>query len=442
MPLEAMAPMPPMPPVPAGAFDAPADRARRRIARAHRQAARRSAWWCPFAVAGWVLVAVWGLLRADQFVADQLFWPTSGAQFAEVGPIPADPTATGGPLVVVAGGLNRKSGTGPALALMPALSADHARVFSLVYGSGINDRDVEDKFDALLERIRPSRVDFFGSSMGGDVVLNLAAHLQRTRDEPRWTSAVPDDRPIPAQVGDRRAADASRARPADPATPAGPAGPAAAPVARGSDRGEAPAFVVAAAATGPRAGGGPRLGTIYLDCTPLSTADVRQSSRTRADAITALSEALHTDGGVGVRLATEVFAQQEQWSTGRLPFVDIRWGDLTFKIHQVWLDKIGAPGISTQLVKDQYGVIRRIDVAAVAHDLGAGARLVYFRPEDPAADRTVRVAAAQATLDRLAADVGFAVIVAPIPDGHHASAETDSATYLAALELIGRAGAS
>ena len=180
----------------------------------------------------------------------------------------------------------------------------------------------------------------------------------------------------------------------------------------------------------------PRLGVIYLDCTPLSAADVRNTDRTRADALTGLSEALHTDGGVGVRLTAEVLAQQRQWSTGRFPFVDVRWDDLAFKVGQVWREKIDGPGISTQLIKDQYGVIRRIDIDTVARDLGADTRIVYFRPETSSDDRVVRVAAAQETLQRLAADLDLDVRIAEIPGGHHASAESNSAAYLAVLDSM------
>ncbi len=420
-----MAPMPPAPPE----YDSPAVRARSRLVRAERRAAYRATWWFPLVVAGSMLACLWGVLRTDQYLADRLFWPTSGAQFVQVGdPTGADPAGaerTGGTITVVAGGLNRKSGTGPALALLPALAADGGRVFSLIYGSGINDRDLEDKFDALVARYRPSRVDFFGSSMGGDVVLGLARHLQHSRQDYRRaldSAPAPDVRPVPAQVD-----------------------------AVGPDRSSHPsgfAAVVAASSTRWAAGveadrsAPPRLGVIYLDCTPLGASDVRDVGRTRADALTGLSEALHTDGGVGVRLTAEVLAQQQQWSTGRFPFVDVRWHDLLFKVHQVWQDKIGGPGISTELIKDQYGVIRRIDIEAIARDLGAGTRIVYFRPEVPTDDRVVRVGAAEATLRRLAAENGLDVRIAEIPDGHHASAETNTQAYLSVMESTNNARGS
>jgi pimeloyl-ACP methyl ester carboxylesterase len=412
-----------LPPPPAAEYDSPTVRATNRDERARHRARWRRAWWLPPAAFGLFFCCLWGLLRVDQYVADRFFWPSSGAQFVEVGPVPADPESTGGTIVVVTGGLNRKSGTGPALALMPALSAEHARVFSLVYGNGISDNDVEDKFTGLIDRVRPDRVDFFGSSMGGDVALRLAAHLQRIRsdsDDPdsagnadvRPAGLRPDSRPLPAQV--------RAARSEMPGAPTGfarwttPSAPAA-----GADR-RTP----------------PRLGVIYLDCTPLGATDARDVGRTRADAVTALSEALHTDGGVGVRMLAEVLGQQPQWSTGVFPFLDIRWPDLTYKVDQVWREKIAGPGVSTQLVKDQYGVIRRMDIGAVAADLGPGARIVYFRPEVARDDRVVRVGAAEATLRDLARDLGLDVRIAPIPGGHHAAAESNAPAYLWVFESV------
>ena len=151
--------------------------------RAERRTGFRSRWWFPIAVLLAVICCAWGTLKADQLIAEKLIWPTSGAQFVEVGPRPDDPSATGGPMTIVVAGLNRKSGTGVANALMPSLAVDHTRVFSLVYGSGISDQDILDKFDALMTQYQPSQVSFFGSSMGGDVVLNLAAHAQTVRDQ-------------------------------------------------------------------------------------------------------------------------------------------------------------------------------------------------------------------------------------------------------------------
>ena len=412
--------LPSCPPPPAGEYDSPAVRADRRSERARRRAGWRRAWWVPPALVGLFLCSLWGLLRVDQWVADRFFWPSSGAQFVEVGPI-ADPSSTGGPIVVVAGGLNRESGTGPALALLPALSADGTRVFSLVYGNGISDDDIRDKFDALVDRVRPDRVDFVGSSMGGDVVLLLAAHLQQARAVSAAAHAAVPVEPVQAALPAPRRADRSAAGP--PVT-----GFARWTVGAGA---ESPADADARSA--------PALGVIYLDCTPLGATDVRDVGRTRADAITALSEALHTDGGVGVRMMAEVLAQQPQWSTGRFPFLDVRWPDLTDKVDQVWREKISGPGVPTQLIKDQYGVIRRMDIEAVARDLGPGARIVYFRPEVAADDRVVRVAAAEATLRALARDRDLDVRIAPIPGGHHAAAESEPDAYLSVFESV-RAG--
>lgn len=163
---------------------------------------------------------------------------------------------------------------------------------------------------------------------------------------------------------------------------------------------------------------------------------MRDSGRTQADALTGLSEALQTDGGVGLRLTAEVLAQQRQWSAGRFPFVDVRWAELTDKVVQVWRDKIDGPGVSTQLIKDQYGVIRRTDIDAIAADLGAGTRIVYLRPETATDDRVVRVSAAEQTLRRLADEHGLMVQIALIPGGHHASAESNTSAYLDVLESL------
>ncbi len=184
----------------------------------------------------------------------------------------------------------------------------------------------------------------------------------------------------------------------------------------------------------------PRLGTIYLDCSPLDAGDVRDSSRTQADLITGLREALDSDGGVAFRMATELLAQQRQWSTGRLPFVTIRPDDLQYKFDQVWRDKIGAPGISTQLVKDQYGVIRRMDIDQVVQTLGPGTRIVYFLPENRLDDHTVAVETVEARLLRAQAEHALNLTIVTIPGGHHASAESNSDVYLRALTTLANRG--
>ena len=135
----------------------------------------------------------------------------------------------------------------------------------------------------------------------------------------------------------------------------------------------------------------PRIGTIYLDCTPLGTDDVRDASRTQADALTGLTEAIGTDGGAVTRLAAEMLGQRHQWASGRFPFLQVRWDDFDYKFDQVMREKIGGPGVSTQLIKDQYGVIRRLDMSAIAGTLAPGTRIVYFLPATPTDDRTVRV---------------------------------------------------
>ena len=44
-------------------------------------------WWFPLLVVLIALSGCWGLLKADQVVAEKLIWPTAGAQFVEVGPV-------------------------------------------------------------------------------------------------------------------------------------------------------------------------------------------------------------------------------------------------------------------------------------------------------------------------------------------------------------------
>jgi hypothetical protein len=206
-------------------------------------------------------------------------------------------------------------------------------------------------------------------------------------------------------------------RPADPPPATGdPADPALAGHPDPADAGSAPVPP-------------PRLGTIFLDCTPLSTADVRNSSRTRADALTALTEALGTDGGAITRVTAEMLAAQRQFSTGRFPFLQIRRDDFVDKFDQVMHEKIGGPGASTQLLKEQYGVIRRTNIDEIVNALGPGVRVVYFLPQTRRDDRTVRVEQVEATLRRLATADGLDVSVVEIPGGHHASAESNPESY-------------
>ncbi len=499
-------PFTPMPPVSDLEYGSAPLRLGLRADRARRRAGYRSRWWFPLVLLLIALSGSWELLKADQLLADQLIWPTQGAQFVEVGPVPQNPDVTGGRIMIVAGGLNRKSGTGPAAALMPSLTVGHTRVFSLVYGSGINDRDLIDKFDALMNRLQPREVSFFGSSMGGDVVLNLAAHVQEIRDGYRQellaasVAATRTGTPAAAILAGSLGADTQADSPGvtDGTTGAagtgtggtgtpgtggtGTPGTGATGIGAGTD-GSVPApdppllernDVIGAqagrlasvvvmqdsaasagvgtgadrsASTDPTSSGGStppavsaRLGVIYLDCSPLSPQDVRDEGRTQADVLTSLTEALDTDGGAGVRMTVEVLAQQQQWSHGRMPFVDIRWRDLKFKVRQVWRDKIGSPGISTQLVKDQYGVIRRMDIGPVTAALGPGTRIVYFHPVEPDDDRTVRVDRVQATLSELAQRNGLSVRFVAIPGGHHASAEIDADLYRAAIDAFNGAG--
>jgi hypothetical protein len=458
--------------------------------RAERRTGFHRSWWYPVAVLLAVICCLWGALKADQLIAEKLIWPTAGAQFIEVGPRPDDPSATGGPMTIVVAGLNRKSGTGVATALMPSLAVDHTRVFSLVYGSGISDQDILDKFDALMTQFQPSEVSFFGSSMGGDVVLNLAAHAQSVRDDWRQsllTGSTTIGAPTVGESGPDAAGTSGRADAGSADTEIGNIAPenarpghAAGHIGSGvgaptagvtGDAGLLGSGQVAAeiaiagqaaiaaddpAAADPAAGAPvadaatdagppaplppPRLGTIFLDCSPLGADDVRDSSRTQADFITGLTEALDTDGGVAVRLTAEVLAQRDEWSNGEFPFLQVRWDEFRYKVDQVWREKIGAPGISTELIKDQYGVIRRTDIDDVIDALSPGTRIVYFLPENRRDDRTIRVEQVETTLRGLAPEHGLDLRVVPIPGGHHASAESNTDAYLAAIDAINRAG--
>lgn len=421
--------LPMAPPVPVADYDSPTDRATRRRERAvGRTLARSRWWWWPMAVV-LVLMGMWGVLRADQFLSGILVWPRQGARFVEVSaslPTGSAMEATGGPMTVVISGLNTKSGTAVATALLPALAADGGRVFSLVYGSGIADEDLVTKYDALVATVRPDEVTFFGSSMGGDIALNLAAHAHRLRQQQ-----------LDARAAERRQASAGPFADAPILDGAALRIPAA---VRSTDPSPAAQGTAGIALS-------PRVSTVYLDCSPLAADDVRDRSRTSADILTTLTEAAGTDGGAATRVVVEVMAQRRQWSSGLLPAVSVRGDDLLFKYRQVMREKISSPGISTALVKDQYGVIRRMDAEARFAELGAGAepvRIVYFRPVVAAADTVVAVERVTRELGRLAAAHGVEVRAVGVPDGHHASAQTVPQAYLAALatpfpgvELIG-----
>ena len=445
-----------MPEVAADEYNSAAGRQAIRRERATHRTMARSRWWFPLVGALLALAGCWGLLKTDQVVADQLIWPTAGAQFVEVGPRPAVPQQTGDRMVVVVAGLNRKDGTGVAEALMPSLAVEHARVFSLVYGSGISDRDILEKFDGLISRYQPQQVSFFGSSMGGDVALELAAHTQDLRTGYVRTLLASPGTATPAATGPAdslraaaviAAAQADRDRGAIGSDAGITDGGSGAVIGPGSDIGgtRRPAVLPAstqttraatAADAEPAAVPPPRLGTIYLDCSPLGADDVRDSSRTKADALTAVMEATGTEGGAAVRMAAEVLGQQQQWSFGRFPFLQVRTDDLLFKVNQVWQQKISAPGISTQLIKDQYGVIRRTDIDEISESFVPGTRIVYFLPESRHDDRTVRVERVEQTLLQLAAERAFDLWIVEIPDGHHASAESDSGAYRLAIDAV------
>ena len=152
--------------------------------RSERRARYRGRWWFPLLIVGHARGGFLG--RAEGGPAGRGETGLAVARRTVRRGLLVDrhrPQRPGGRLTIVVGGLNRTSGTGVALALLPSLEADGSRVFSLVYGSGINDQDIRDKFDALVAEVKPREVSFFGSSMGGDVVLNMAAHAQQNRDQ-------------------------------------------------------------------------------------------------------------------------------------------------------------------------------------------------------------------------------------------------------------------
>ena len=470
-------PVRPMPALPVGEFDSTPVRRARRQESQERAAARRRSWWYPFLVLSCLVALLFGLLQADQGLAARLIWTTQGAQFVPVADLPPEPPVVGPPLdagtdarsdpqgprlVVVAGGLNRRDGTSIAHALMPGLLTPGTQVVSLVYGNAIVDGDIEAKFDGLLERVRPTQVDFYGSSMGGDVVLNLAARLQQQidvrRDELRndrveseeSTSTTADPVPSLAVLTGVAAAGGTRAgqAAAQPASfGAAPSVDDDAPSVDGdapsvdepapADPVDVPVDVMDLPPT-------PRIGTVYLDCTPLGTADVRAENRTRADTLTGVTEALHTDGGAGARLVAEVLAQRSQWTRpSNGPWTTaVEWDDLGFKIDQVIRDKISNSGISTGLIKDQYGVIRRMRAPEVLEALSPQTAIVYFLPENRAEDRTIDVARVEIALRAYRVELGLDVRIVPIPGGSHASAERTSQEYLAAMDRLNRPGTS
>ena len=145
----------------------------------------------------------------------------------------------------------------------------------------------------------------------------------------------------------------------------------------------------------------PRLGTIF-SIAPRSASTTSATQPDQADALTGLIEALHTEGGVAVRMTAELLGQQQHGHPVGFPSCRYGGDDFRFKFDQVWREKIGAPGISTQLIKDQYGVIRRTDIDAIADSLGPGIRIVYFLPEQRHDDHTVRVEQVERRLVELA----------------------------------------
>ncbi|WP_111768229.1 hypothetical protein [Nakamurella deserti] len=345
-------------------------RRERQVAQAFRRAALRARWWFVLVLVGAVAASGYVVLRTDQQVSAIVVWPTTGSRFVESAASVDDPGYRT-TMAIVAGGLNRKSGNLVAEALAPSLAGPQTRVFSLVYGSGIYDDDIDAKFDALFQRFRPERLVLYGNSMGGDVVLNIAQHFQQ--------------------------------RFADPTL-------------------YAPGQVV------------PVIDTVFLDCTPLSTADVRSNARSRADFLTGLTEAVGTDGGAVTRLAAEMLVQRRQWSTGDYPFLMVDGHRFAYKWDEVWREKLNPTGVSTALVKDQYGVIRRFDAAGVFGALADGTDVVYLRPDVGTDDNTINVDRVESALTVLAAASDLDLTVIDIPGGTHASAVRDADRYNAAID--------
>ncbi len=356
-------------PIPLAAVGTAEIRRHRRAGLAQERAVRRSRWWfvvvlvVAFAAGGYVV------LRTDQQLSAIVVWPTTGSTFVESAASAGDPDHRS-TMTIVAGGLNRKSGNLVAEALAPSLSGPDNRVFTLVYGSGIYDEDIDTKFDALFQQFRPERLVLYGNSMGGDVVLNIAARFQQRFADPDLY---------------------------------------------------APGRIV------------PVIDTVYLDCTPLGTADVRYSARARADFLTGLTEAVGTDGGAVTRLTAEMLVQRKQWSSGVYPFLIVDSHRFAYKWDEVWREKLNPTGVSTALVKDQYGVIRRFDAARVLGRLPAGTDLVYLRPDVGSNDNTINVDRVEAALADLTLATDLDLTVIDIAGGTHASAARDADRYNAAI---------
>jgi pimeloyl-ACP methyl ester carboxylesterase len=361
-----------MAPVRPDALDDPALHEARRRRKLAQRARRRARWWYPLRVLIWIPALLLTALYLDQSLSAALIWPTQGASF-----VPLDQNTGTAPgqrdrMVIVAGGLNTKSGLSAASALAPSLGDSGTRLFSLRYGNGIYDGDIDAKFDALYQRLHPRELVLFGSSMGGDVVLNLAAHVQ--------------------------------------ATYGGKKGPDGLPLLS--------------------------INAIYLDSTPLGAQDVRYAGRTKAAAITDVTEALNTEGGGVTRLIGEVLATRDQWWRGGFPVMNLNVTPLKNKIAEVFRDKVTFGGISTQLVADQYGVIRRFDPAATLSRLDPKTKIVYFMPLNPYDDHVIAVEKVEPELIGYARQFGLWLTISPMAHGFHAAASFLPDEYNAAIEAL------
>ena len=116
------------------------------------------------------------------------------------------------------------------------------------------------------------------------------------------------------------------------------------------------------------------------------------------------------------------------------PFLIVDSHRFAYKWDEVWREKLNPTGVSTALVKDQYGVIRRFDAARV---LGAtrrpGPTWCTCVRMSAANDNTINVDRVEAALAGLALATGLDLTVIDIAGGTHASAARDADRYNAAI---------
>ncbi|AZI57617.1 alpha/beta hydrolase [Nakamurella antarctica] len=361
---------------------------------AQRKSRARRSWWYPLQLVVLTFAVLLGGLQLDQRLSELLIWPTQGAKFVEIGQH-YDAAVQLPKMVIVVAGFNRRDADAIARALLPSLQDSQTRVFSLQYGSGIYEGDFARKFDALYELYRPERISLFGSSMGGDVALRLAAHINRT-----YPTGLSPDTSGTAVTNSATAGGLTTA-------------------AALKTKEEPPAPL--------------RLDTIYLDCTPLSDQNLRSESRSKAELLRGLTEGLQTDGGGLTRIATEMLAQKNSWLHGFPPSVQINGDRFWYIFHEIRREKVNLRGASTLLIKDQYAVIRQFDAAQTLGALDPATDIVYFLPQNREMDTTVNVAAATSDLAGFADEFGLPVQIVAIEGGFHASATRNAPQYNKAI---------